>query len=145
MRFNATVKQNGKLHIHNRVEFDRHVESFRRDDKEVKVTIEVKKFKSTRSLMQNAYYHGVVVAMVNDRLRDLGHEIDRQLTHEFLKNRFLYELLVDETTAELIRVPKSTTQLSKTDFMAYLEEIKRFAAETLDIYIPDPNEQISFL
>ena len=41
MRFNATIKQNGKLHIHNRVEFDRHVDSLRRDDKEVKVTIEV--------------------------------------------------------------------------------------------------------
>jgi hypothetical protein len=145
MIFNATIKQDGKLRVHNRAEFDRHVSSLGRDDKEVKVTIEVKKMRKARSLMQNAYYWGVVVMMVNDRLIELGHEIDRQLTHEFLKNRFLYELFVDETTGELIRIPKSTTALTKTEFMSYLEDIKRFGAESLDIYIPDPNEQISFL
>ena len=118
MIFNATIKQDGKLRVHNRAEFDRHVASLARDDKEVKVTIEVKKMRKSRSLMQNAYYWGVVVMMVNERLIELGHEIDRQLTHEFLKNRFLYELFVDETTGELIRIPKSTTALTKTEFMS---------------------------
>jgi hypothetical protein len=36
---------------------------------------------------------------------------------------------------------KSSTELTNTGFLEYLEQIKQFSAEILGVYIPDPNEQ----
>ena len=111
-------------------------------DKDLAVTVEVKIKKYRRSNEFNNYYWGVVVAMIVERLRELGHDIDRDLTHEFLKGRFLYSELTDPSTGEVMRIPKKTSELATGEFMEYLEHVKQFAAETLDLYIPDPNEQL---
>ena len=111
-------------------------------ENDVKVTIEVKKARVQRSLMQNAYYFGVVVTMVQERLRDLGHDITKEDTHNLLRGRLLFTELIDEKTGEVVKIPKSTKNLTKAEFMDYLEDIKRFGAEVLDIVIPDPGEQL---
>jgi len=111
-------------------------------ENDVKVTIEVKKAKVTRSLMQNAYYFGVCVSMVQERLRDLGHDITKEDTHNLLRGRFLFTELIDDKTGEVVKIPRSTKNLTKTEFMDYIEDIKRFGAEVLDIVIPDAGEQL---
>ena len=141
MIFNGHVKPNGALIIHNRSMFDSAVGSMAREN-DVKVTIEVKKARVQRSLMQNAYYFGVVVTMVQERLRDLGHDITKEDTHDLLRGRLLFTELIDEKTGEVVKIPKSTKNLTKAEFMDYLEDIKRFGAEVLDIVIPDPGEQL---
>jgi hypothetical protein len=141
MIFNGHIKPNGVLIIHNRTLFDNAVGSMAREN-EVKVTIEVKKAKVTRSLMQNAYYFGVCVSMVQERLRDLGHDITKEDTHNLLRGRFLFTELIDDKTGEVVKIPKSTKNLTKTEFMDYIEDIKRFGAEVLDIVIPDAGEQL---
>ena len=114
-------------------------------EKDYDVTIEVKPMKRYRSNFQNAYYWGIVVAMISERLRELGHDVDRDLTHEFLKGRFLFTELLDPSTGEVMRIPKKTSELTTAEFMDYMEYVKQFAAETLDIYIPDPNEQLEIM
>jgi hypothetical protein len=141
MIFNGHIKPNGVLIIHNRTLFDNAVGSMAREN-DVKVTIEVKKAKVNRSLMQNAYYFGVCVSMVQERLRDLGHDITKEDTHNLLRGRFLFTELIDDKTGEVVKIPKSTKNLTKTEFMDYIEDIKRFGAEVLDIVIPDAGEQL---
>lgn len=141
MKHNAVITPQGALRIYNRPLFEEEVRAMSRE-KDLAVTIEVKLKKRVRSDVQNAYYWGVVVAMISERLRELGHEVDRDLTHEFLKGRFLYSELTDPSTGEVMRIPKKTSELATSEFMDYLEHVKQFAAETLDIYIPDPNEQL---
>lgn len=141
MKHSAVITPQGALRIYNRPLFDEEVRAMSRD-KDLAVTIEVKLKKRFRSDVQNAYYWGVVVAMISERLKELGHEVDRDLTHEFLKGRFLYSELTDPTTGEVMRIPRKTSELATEEFIAYLEQVKQFAAETLDIYIPDPNEQL---
>jgi hypothetical protein len=141
MKHSAVITPQGALRIYNRPLFEEEVRAMSRD-KDLAVTIEVKLKKRFRSDVQNAYYWGVVVAMISERLRELGHEVDRDLTHEFLKGRFLYSELTDPTTGEVMRIPRKTSELATEEFIAYLEQVKQFAAETLDIYIPDPNEQL---
>jgi hypothetical protein len=111
-------------------------------EKDLAVTVEVKIKKYKRSNEFNSYYWAVVVAMVSERLRELGHDVDRDLTHEFLKGRFLYTEFTDPTSGEVMKIPRKTSELATEEFMAYIEQVKQFAAETLDIYIPDPNEQL---
>jgi len=104
-------------------------------------TVTVDKRKKRRSLMQNSYYW-LLIGMIRDRLRDLGHDVDSDLTHEMLKGRLLYTEMLDETTGELIKIPRSTKNLGTSEFMDYIEDVKRFSAEVLDLVLPDANQQL---
>ena len=141
MKHNGVITPQGALRIYNRPLFEEEVRAMSRE-KDLAVTVEVKVKRRFRSDVQNAYYWGVVISMIVDRLRELGHDVDRDLTHEFLKGRFLYSELTDPTTGEVMKIPRKTSELATGEFMDYLEHIKQFAAETLDLYIPDPNEQL---
>ena len=141
MKHNAVITPQGALRIYDRPLFEEQVRAMSRD-KDLAVTIEVKVKKRVRSDVQNAYYWGVVIAMIVERLRELGHDVDRDLAHEFLKGRFLYSELTDPNSGEVMKIPRKTSELATGEFMDYLEHVKQFAAETLDLYIPDPNEQL---
>lgn len=109
---------------------------------EFDVTIEKKK--KHRSVYQNRYYFGVVVALIRERFIELGNDVNIEETHDYLKHEFNYKEFVNEKTAEIIRIPKSTANLTTSEFMDYIDKIQKFASEILDIYIPEPNSQISF-
>jgi hypothetical protein len=98
--------------------------------------------KSKRSLSQNAYYWGAVVKMVQEGLKDLGHDLTLEETHDFLKGRFNAKEIINTDTGEVISVPRSTTELNKTQFGEYIEKIQRFSIEYLGVNIPSPNEQV---
>jgi hypothetical protein len=99
--------------------------------------------KNRRSLNQNRYYFGVCVRMVRDGLVDLGHDVTLEETHDFLKSKFHSEELVNESTGEIISIPRSTTEMNKEDFSNYIEKIQRFSAEFLNVVIPNPNSQMA--
>lgn len=141
MKHNAVITPQGALRIYNRPLFEEEVRAMSRD-KDLAVTVEVKIKKYRRSNEFNNYYWAIVVAMISERLRELGHDVDKDLAHEFLKGRFLYSELTDPSTGEVMKIPKKTSELATGEFMEYLEHVKQFAAETLDLYIPDPNEQL---
>ena len=110
------------------------------EGKNIKITIE--KVNRTRSLNQNDYYWGVIVAMITNEFRELGNELDSQETHEFLRYKFLKvqkELINNETgEIETINLIRSTTKISTIEFEEYCESCRRFAVETLTLNIPDP-------
>lgn len=96
-----------------------------------------------RSSQANRYYWGLVVPLVQKGIKDLGTEITKEECHEFLKARFNSEELVNEETAECISIPRSTTALNKEQFGEYIAKIQQFAAEFLQIEIPDPGTQVA--
>lgn len=104
-------------------------------------TVIVEKRKKKRSNNQNAYYW-LTVAMIRDRLIDLGHDVDSETTHEMLKGRLLYSEMIDENSGEIIKIPRSTKKLGTSEFMDYIEDVKRFSAEVLDLVLPDPEDQL---
>jgi hypothetical protein len=98
--------------------------------------------KSKRSLSQNAYYWGAVVKMVQEGLKDMGHDVTMDETHDFLKARFNSMEVINFETGEVLTIPKSTAQLNKEAFGIYIDNIQRFASEYLGIVIPSANEQM---
>ena len=50
--------------------------------------------------------------------------------------------MIDEETGEESIYLKSTTELSKQEFVEYVDKIVRYAAHTLHIIIAPPGEQI---
>ena len=109
-------------------------------DGEYVMTIERKRRK--RSLMQNAYYWGVVVPLVKEGLLDIGYRMTMEDTHEFLKGRFNIVEKVNEKTGEILKSVGSTSQMTTSQMMDYFAEITQWAAEYLSIQIPQPNEQL---
>lgn len=98
-----------------------------------------------RSSPQNRYYWGLVIPLIQKGIKDLGTDLTKEETHEFLKARFNIANtdIVNEQTGETINIPLSTTRLNKEQFGEYIERIQRFGAEFLGIEIPDPGQQLS--
>lgn len=97
------------------------------EGKEVQIKIE--KRRSIRSLQQNKYYWGVVVELIAE---DLGYT--PQEAHDALRLEFL------KVQDGKLPTVKSTTTLDKEEFVEYIEKIKVYAAQELNISIPNPEE-----
>jgi len=137
MKHRGTIKPDGSLVVKARSLFDEGLRLMARE-KDLAVIIEVKPEKKYRSVFQNSYYWGIVITSIATRLRELGHDVDKDLTHEFLKGKFLYTEMVTDT--EVVKIPRKTSELTTTEFEEYVEMVKQFSAETLNIFIPDPND-----
>lgn len=111
----------------------------------VPVVLTVEEDKGKRSSPQNRYYHGVVVKLIAQGLKDLGWEpveCTPEAVHETLKYRFLQ---VDKRVGldgEVITRVKSTTELNTKEFTDYTDHCVRFAAEYLNVVIPEPGQQM---
>ena len=136
--FQGEVSDQGAFKIFNRKKFIKEMELFA--GKHVLITVEKKRKK--RSLEQNAYYWGVIVMLVRAGLIDTGYKVSIEETHTFLKSKFLVKEIVNEQTGEILSSVKSTTELTTTGFMEYIQDIQQFAIEFLGVNVPDPNEQL---
>jgi hypothetical protein len=115
----------GQPHLKNKSRYL--VQLFKLEGKEIELIIRQKK--SQRSLDQNSYYWGVVVAILGDHC---GY--DPEEMHEALKFKFLRK------GKEGLETVTSTTDLNTKEFEDYLERIRRWASMELNCFIPQPNE-----
>ena len=100
-----------------------------------------------RTLRQNKYLWGVVYKTIVDNdpgyfvndavdaLRKTARLSAAEVVHEFCKARFL-------PSADLpglqITVAPSTAKLPRKEFQEYVEAIRRWAADELQVFVPDP-------
>ena len=119
---------NGRLHIKDEQLFDRYIASL---DGIVQITIDRRK--TPRSMRQNRYYWGVVIATLLNYQGDVDAGADEDL-HRTLCSMFL--------TDKSYKIPrtKSTSSLSTKEFEDYMEKIRVWAAKELQVTIPLPNE-----
>lgn len=101
--------------------------------------------RSRRSDPQNRYYFGIVIKEIGIRLRDLGHQwLEDEDVHEMMKQKFNFERIVSDH-GEALDLPKSTASMTTTQFSEYIERVRQWAADFLEIYIPDPGQQTEML
>lgn len=110
--------------------------------KDGEVSIRVEKRHATRSLNQNAWYWSQVVGLVAEHTGYTADEV-----HEFYKAKFLPRTMNfqngnGEVVAEFI-TGGTTTHLNKIEFGEYCEQIREWAASTLDVVIPNPGERVA--
>jgi len=98
------------------------------EGKEVEVVVRTKKEK--RSDPQNRYYWGVVIEMLSHHT---GYSRDEM--HDALREKFL-GMERDENGLVMM---KSSARLTTDEFAQYVNNIVRWAAEKLGLYIPDPS------
>jgi len=135
----GSVKE-GKLKIRARPAFDKYIKSM--DGKELEITVQKKRNKRTNH--QNRYYWSGVLQCAKQGFFDAGHSLTKEEIHEEFKRRFLEgKEIINKDTGEAIRIPGTTTDLTRSDFSDYIAEIKGFCMEWLNCSIPDPDEQLT--
>ena len=108
------------------------------------IIIKIEKAKKKRSTQQNRFYYGVIIPIVQNCLKEAGHVMTNESTHDLIKLKFLKEtLFVNETTGEVIERIKSTTELSTSQFMDLLAEINNFTFEYFGVNLPSPNDDLT--
>lgn len=92
-----------------------------------------------RSPNQNAYYWGVVIKMLVEYSAGKNSDkSDRESVHMAMACKFLK---IKKTVCGLpIELVRSTTSLSTKEFELYMENIRSWAAISLNLNIPLPNE-----
>ena len=92
--------------------------------------------------MQNAYYWGVIVNIWQDIIKDEWAEFwDIDTVHNFLKDNFNSIEVVNESTGEVFRKQKSTTENSTADQEEYHSRCRDAAWNNFSVEIPLPNSQ----
>lgn len=132
-------KVTDKLHVYRAKEMQ---EMILRNFAGMQVEITIQKKRKARSLLQNAYYHGVIIPVVQCGLLDAGYKVGKEETHDFLKSMFLKVEIVNEQTGEILHSVGSTSKLSTVEAMEYFQQITIWAAEFLNVEIPAPGEQL---
>jgi hypothetical protein len=99
------------------------------------VQLTLGKVKGLRTEQQMRYYFGVVVKLIADYTGD-----DIDTIHEFLKDKFAPKKTIT-VEKETRVVPGCTHDLFKDNFFEdYVDHIRQWAAQELQIVIPDPNQ-----
>ena len=105
-----------------------YVRSFKNDDK---ILITIKKFRATRSYLQNNYYWGVVLELLSEHIGDTPEGIHEDMKLEFNPR-------VSPTTGKT--TGGSTRTLNTQEFKDYLKRIQYWAATFHNLNIPDPQK-----
>lgn len=122
----AYISEDGRLHIVNSEAFRAHIKQFGVNNE---FQLIARKKRKPRSNNQNSYYWGVVLALIYDHTGHTPEEL-----HEAFKMKFLKKYRSDG-----LEFIQSTTDLTTTGMMKYVENIKQFSAVELGIVIPDPD------
>ena len=128
----SNVSETGELQMNVRKAIKRDLPHF----KGKRVNIIIKKVKSQRSLQQNRYWWLAITILS----KEIGYT--KEELHEILKYKFLRLSKVDEKTGEIFEYCGSTAKLSKSAFSDLVNDLIRFSAETFNVIIPMPGEQL---
>lgn len=107
------------------------------------VVLTIAKAKKKRSNNQNAYYWGLLIPLTQNAIKTEWGEIwSKEKTHDFYKLHFNYVEKVNETTSEVIKIPKSTTDNTTTQQEEYHAQIREFLKDWFNVTAPLPNEDL---
>lgn len=99
---------------------------------------------SKRSSDQNRYFHGPMLDIVFQGLREMGFNDvkSKEDAKMIVKSLFLKRSFVNEDTGEMIEYIKDTHALTKLEMNELIEDVIKWGAEYLNVQIPYPNEQL---
>ena len=95
------------------------------------VQVYLREKRHARTMPQNRYYWGVLLSTIAAHTGHTSEDL-----HEVFKQRFLPRHFVVVGDQEH-NVTKSTTELSKQEFTAYLHQVRAFAETELGVLVPD--------
>ena len=108
--------------------------------KEIEIIIK-RKYKQ-RSNQQNAFYWGYTLPFFQNLFNEAWGEIRPiEEIHEILKATCNYTEIPNPATGEVQRIPRSTTELTTSEWMDFELQMEQFAMDFFNATLPKPNEQ----
>jgi hypothetical protein len=135
IKYKAMVNNEGRMVLLDHALFQENMKALKRG--EVFYLIVERRREKTVSDPLRRYYFSVVATMIAE---ETGHSKD--VLHEALKRKILG--YIDERTG-LEMVPSvfsDESQLTISEKWAFIEEVRRWAADFLNLWIPDPERAI---
>lgn len=110
-----------------------------------RISISISRKYNQRSNQQNRFFHGVVIPIIQDGLIEAGWNEAKsaEWTKDFIKMNCLVKEFTNDETGEVIKSIGKTSELTTSEFMDMIAEIQQWAAEYLNVNVPDPGEQIT--
>lgn len=142
MKFKGNIDSSGKMRIYHVERFKELKDSLR--GKQIELTLDVAK--KEVSGKQRGYLHGCVLPFLDKGFHKIGYPFTKNQIYEWFKSNFCYKEVLIETTGEIIKVPLDISKngdATTRDLNDAIDRVKLWAAENLETYIPDPNEQLS--
>jgi hypothetical protein len=103
--------------------------------------INITKQRKGRTLNQNDWLWGCVYPILLDGLLDAGWEFTSvEQVHEFFKKQMAQDKVVNFTTGEIVEIPKSTATMDTQQFSMYVDALRAYADEFLNVTIPEPDK-----
>lgn len=103
--------------------------------------INITKQRKVRTLNQNDWLWGCVYPILLDGLLDVGWEFTSvEQVHEFFKKQMAQDKVVNFTTGEIVEIPKSTATMDTQQFSMYVDALRAYADEFLNVTIPEPDK-----
>lgn len=94
-----------------------------------------------RTLNQNDWLWGCVYPILLDGLLDAGWEFTSvEQVHEFFKKQMAQDKVVNYSTGEIVEIPRSTATMDTQQFSMYVDALRAYAEEFLNVTIPEPNK-----
>ena len=106
--------------------------------------IVVRKYRRSKSTPQLRWLYGQVYPLVLKGLNDAGWEFTTiEEVDEYCKSMFSSREVLNRHTGEIIAVPGLKRDMTTTDMMTYVDAIRDWASEWLNINIPEPLQQLT--
>jgi len=103
--------------------------------------VTINKERKPHSDEQQGYLWGCVYPMVREGMIAAGWDdiVTDEDAHEFCKSRFASRDIINRFTGEVESLPASTSCMDTKQYSDYVDAVRDWAAEFLNISIPDPN------
>ena len=67
----------------------------------------------------------------------------KEEVHEYCKSVFTSDSKINKHTGEIITFPTSTKDMNTVEFVTYVDLLRDWASEYLNIDIPDPTKELN--
>ena len=134
------IKEDGKaFRIINRALLDKELTGLPKG----KYRLLIEKYRKKKSNPQLGYLFACIYPYVLRGLNDLGWEFTNidEVDAE-CKKRFASQEIINRHTGEIMEIPALKRDMTTTEFATYVNAIRDWASEYLNVYIPEPGEQI---
>lgn len=131
MEFPITIGQDGRCDLRALIS---HITSLRGS-----YVVKVSRRAKPRTNPQNRWLWGCIYPMMLNALIAKGWELtSTDEVHDFCAP-FRNREIVNRYTGEVVSLPRSTREMDTAQMSAYCDTLRDFAAEYLDVNIPDPD------
>ncbi|HKM00694.1 MAG TPA: hypothetical protein VJ083_01430, partial [Sedimentibacter sp.] len=107
--------------------------------------VEITKMRNSRTIQQNKWLWGVVYEQILQGLICVGYDefTSKEEVHEYCKSVFTSDSKINKHTGEIITFPTSTKDMNTVEFVTYVDLLRDWASEYLNIDIPDPTKELN--